>query len=228
MKVFIAVLFLALTQNTVPRNAPDTKVFGIQMGGELAIPECPIDTSGKYSLAPAKRLCFMNTGEEMKTEHTKIEALIAGTDNHTKKRKMSKDPQQSLSSYGPVNSGRVYLDFPLNDQPAMSKGNLLAGWMLDGKLEEIEFSTIGVNDYQLMLDELTKKYGTPTWMQPTEVQNVYGAKLKSGIVGWSFSNLGVVFQGTWQRLDEGRVTISTPKGKSAADARDKAKAGTPL
>jgi hypothetical protein len=231
MRKLLALLLFtgsALAQSNSPGNAQSTKVFDIQLGAPLAMQECPVDTSGKYSFAPSEHLCFMNIGAEMKVQDAQIKALIAGVDNHTKKRSKDKASQAVASPYGPVDSGRVYINFPLNDQPATSKSHLLTGEMLDGKLEEIEFSTIGVGDYELVLDELTKKYGAPSWVQPTEVQNAYGAKFKSGVVGWSFSDLGVVFEGTREKLDEGRVTVSTPKGKAAADARAKAKAGRPL
>jgi hypothetical protein len=216
MKTFVALLLLASAaqaQITVPnRAAPDTKVFGIQMGASLMVPECAkeprVFKEYAYVVDFPKSVCFENT-----------EAVIAAI-GHSER---AKNP----APYGPVINGRVDIRFPIADMPSLSKHSVISGRMQEGKLVELWFAT-SVTEQESVLDGLKKKYGAPSSVLPTKAQNAFGTTINSVIDDWNFDNLSVNFQGTYQTIDEGLVTVFTPEGKAAAAARDKAKAGKPL
>jgi hypothetical protein len=116
---------------------------------------------------------------------------------------------------------RVAIDFPRNEQPSVTLGG---GWfgisatVVDGNVEGIKFGTFGVRNATSVLDALTTKYGKPTDLTTSKVQNGYGASFDAITAVWllpasSDPKLTVVFRSVCEStLDEGCVTIDTPKG----------------
>jgi hypothetical protein len=174
------------TQSTVAQSAPDvktnTKVFGLEIGADLSLPEC--------QRTKLSRNRFIYSGNDRLWCYERLDKGKDGT---------------------PVVNETIEIKFPFGDRPEIVSGLSLIGQILDGRLEGIGFNTLGVENAGEVLKKLTEKYGKPTVSQPVEVQNKMGARFTTVQADWNFSNLIVVFQGVASSLDSGLVTIDTPR-----------------
>jgi hypothetical protein len=170
--------------------APDTKVFGLQIGAELNLPECERTRLSKNS--------FIYRYNDRLWCYQRLDKGKDGT---------------------PVVNETIEIKFPFGDRPQIVSGLSLIGQVMDGKLEGIGFNTLGLTNADDVLQKLTEKYGKPSSSAPYEVQNRMGAKFTSVLAVWNFSNLVVAFNGVSSSLDSGLVTIDTPRCKAAREQK---------
>jgi hypothetical protein len=170
--------------------APDTKVFGLQIGAELNLAEC------------------------QRTKLSKNNFIYSGGDQL-----WCYERHDKAKDGAPVVNETILIKFPFRDRPQIASGMSLVGQVMDGKLEGIGFNTLGVTDADDVLQKLTEKYGTPSSSRRYEVQNRLGAKFTTVQAVWNFSNLVVIFDGVASSLDSGLVTIDTPRCKAAREQR---------
>lgn len=166
--------------------APDLKVFGLQLGSDLSLPECrktSLDGTHDFHYEIVNRLwCYQRTDPNAQT--------------------------QILNEY-------IHIEVPFGDRTPVFPANEIIGYVLNGKLEGMTFRTLGVTSETDVLAKLRAKFGKPTTLATDEVQNLVGAKFESIYATWQFSNLIVELQGTAGRVDQGSVSIRTPLGKAA-------------
>jgi hypothetical protein len=112
----------------------------------------------------------------------------------------------------PLINERITIRFPFDKQPPLVSGTGISACVVDGTLESVSFSTAGMYDQDRVLAELKNKYGVPSTISETKMQNAMGAVFASHYAVWRFLNLSVSFRGTTARIDDGLVTIETKKG----------------
>jgi hypothetical protein len=116
----------------------------------------------------------------------------------------------------------VAIDFPENERPGVTIGGNWLGveaTLIEGNVEGIKFGTFGIKNASFVLDTLTTKYGKPTDLRTSKVQNGFGASFNAFTAFWMLPSpedpkLTVVFWSVCSNtLDEGCVTIDTKKGR---------------
>ncbi len=116
----------------------------------------------------------------------------------------------------------VAIDFPENERPSVTIGGNWMGveaTLIEGNVEGIKFGTFGIKNASSVLGTLTTKYGKPTDLRPSKVQNRFGASFDVFTAFWMLPSpedpkLTVVFWSVCSNtLDEGCVTIDTKKGR---------------
>jgi hypothetical protein len=190
-KVFATIL-LAITLSGIAA-AQDMSVFGIPLGQAFALPEC--EKSEPPSSANGYRYA-----------------------PRPKPRKACFISLAELNIHD-----RVAIDFPENERPSVTIGG---GWfgieatLIEGNVEGIKFGTFGIRNAPSVLEALTTKYGKPTDLITSKVQNGFGASFDVSTAFWVLPGpvdpkLTVVFWSSCSnKLDEGCVTIDTKKGKA--------------
>ncbi|CAN5686819.1 hypothetical protein BH20ACI3_BH20ACI3_08280 [soil metagenome] len=173
--------------------AQDMSVFGIPLGQRLALPEC------EKSETPSSA-------------------------NGYRYEPRPKPRQACFISLAELNiRDRVAIDFAENEKPSVTIGG---GWfgieatVIEGNIEGIKFGTFGIKNASSVLDALTTKYGKPTDLTTSKVQNGFGASFDVFTAFWMLPGpvdpkLTVVFWSSCSsKLDEGCVTIDTKKGRA--------------
>jgi hypothetical protein len=176
-------LLLALC---VSASAADMTAFGLKLGEPFTIPECERMSYG-YSLS-TKALCYQ------KSEYP------------FKKRDKKTPPPPLVTDF-------VSLMFPVREIPDVVAGLDVQALVIDGRLESVAFSTLGITNQERILGKLKEKYGEPTLLQPEKVQNRMGAQYETFTATWKFPNLNITFEGVQSTLDNGVVRIDTDKGR---------------
>jgi len=105
------------------------------------------------------------------------------------------------SSKAPRGIGNVYLD------------------LANGKVQMISVETEGFTVQEVLLGDLTAKYGKPTSLVRNPVQTGAGAKFESIHGVWKKPDLNVEFFGLLGSITEGHISVSTDAGKAAFDKR---------
>jgi hypothetical protein len=104
--------------------------------------------------------------------------------------------------------GTRLIRFSQKDAPQNAKGSI-AAFDSDGLLVGISISTYGVINQKFDLDQLMSKYGKPTRLSYTTVQNGFGARYDIIHGRWDLDKLTVSFDGSIGLLTEGSITIDT-------------------
>jgi hypothetical protein len=86
----------------------------------------------------------------------------------------------------------------------------------DGLLIGFHFLTAGASSQELVLMQLSKKYGAPTHVSKQRAQNSLGASFEALTARWDMADVVVTFSGITDRLDVGEVYIDLP---AAAEMR---------
>ena len=109
------------------------------------------------------------------------------------------------------------IQFPLSQRPRIMAGDTIKCILIAGKLEGIEFKTLGAPDSDRVLTELVNKYGKPSALDRTVVKNRMGAQFDNVDASWNLPNLRVSFLGVIDKIDSGIVTVQTSKGATKFD-----------
>jgi hypothetical protein len=174
------------TQQAAPQH--DMTVFGIALGQDFTIQECPKRKIGRlYMYSPSSgAVCF--------------ERLF-----------------DKVSETGPVVNDSVSIRFPAGETPELMTGLGMIGAVIDGKLEGIGFNTFGIRTQDSDIETLKKKYGDPTTLAPTKVTTRIGASFDAITATWDLPDLYVSFKSAASSIDSGLVNIDTRKGKEHRD-----------
>lgn len=186
-------------------SAPNLDVLGLRLGAEFALPECPIDAPVNSYLSP-----------RYKHPHEMKGAMPCFQQGYSPKPGFVLD-----KNYASV-------DVVIDQLPAGLRQDYLSVKVIDGKIENVSIATYGLNSQAGVLDLLTEKYGTPTVLNRSKVQNRMGAEFDQIDAEWKFSDLSVMFVGMGSKIDMGIVDISTPIADAVATAkREQEKAAAP-
>lgn len=107
------------------------------------------------------------------------------------------------------------LHFSSEDMPKIISGGFVEIMTSDDALIGVRFATSGIKDQAAVLQDLRSKYGVPTSVYTTSVQNSFGATYKVIHAKWKLRGLSVSFDGARDTLDAGRVYIDTPEAVKA-------------
>lgn len=129
-------------------------------------------------------------------------------------------------SYDQAAGGGIFLNFPTQATPAVMSSSVAVVTVKGGNLVGVEFNTLGVTNQDFVLVELSKKYGKPTAMTKSTIQNISGAEFTRLHATWSLPDSYVDFDSAPLTIDLGLVTIVTPAEKRAKDAAEAQKAAS--
>jgi hypothetical protein len=178
----------------------DMKVFGIQMGAPLSLPECSkLKGIGMY-LGTQSQWCW----------------------------EFSLGMPQSKTFTPTPSDGTLLIMFPASDPPSLVSTGPLMAEMRRGTVVEINFRTSGVKDGPDILKALTGKYGKPSSQETREVQNAFGAKFQALAATWRLPGLVVDFDSAPSRIDSGLVVIDLPSFRDERESDAKKSAGKAL
>jgi len=122
---------------------------------------------------------------------------------------------------GPASGARTVV-FTRTEAPPIVRDARLTLLEVGGALAGVRFATPGESAEDVVLGELTAKYGPPSSIHRERVQNLAGAQADTLTALWRGGVVDVTFYGTFGRLDQGQVTIDLPIGSAARRARDAA------
>ena len=203
----------------VKRSAPDTRVFGLRLGAVPSVPECHRDSK---ELGPGR---YQYSGTSYQDEDGKWVFFIADRcyENH----ETYSGPHPTPDNYGegptmgPVRNGDITFRFPITGpDSAAFGGDKIRGEIIEGKLENLLIETSGAKAQIGVLRQLVNKYGKPSSSLRTHLQNGFGAKYEGIEAHWIFTNLIVDFYGIGDKVDEGYVSIYTPKYRAAQKVKE--------
>lgn len=168
----------------------DMKVFGIDLGKPLALPECEFTKAYKnayvYSFKDTE-ICFQHQPAHLEDVWQLTAPVSTPAVNET-----------------------VKITFPLNNQPSIGVGDLQAT-IINGNLEGISMETGGPSLADYDLETLVKKYGEPTVLQRGTASNLMGATLPTVMAIWDSPRLVVTFNSvTPDNITVGSLVIETP------------------
>lgn len=187
-KFIYSFISLLLVFSGTTATAQDVSVFGLQLGAAVSIPECKRDDYG-YALTNSN-ICYQRTP-------------VFGLFDEKKYDKKSPRP--------PLGTEVISINYPFTDRPQIVSGGIEA-FIINSKLEGINFHTNGLSNAELVLEKLKEKYGPPKAVLPEKRQTRYGASFNAFTAVWEMPNLSVLFQSVYGSVESGRVTIGTNKG----------------
>ena len=122
-------------------------------------------------------------------------------------KKICMEPRGLTSSF-------VSVHFPSNERPSLLSTDAVSVKLFIGNLEALGFGTKGFESKETVLQTLEQKYGKPTRLIETKVQNRLGAKFDSFLATWEFADLYVEYEPIYMgSMTEGFIRIETPRAK---------------
>lgn len=100
--------------------------------------------------------------------------------------------------------------FSQKESPAIVKNWQIEAIESNDILVGFEFLTAGIESQDLVLSQLTQKFGKPESLTKRSVQTKFGATFGAVDASWKYGDVSVSFNGTTDRIDFGRVTIDLP------------------
>jgi hypothetical protein len=178
-----------------PHDAPFVTMFGIGLGLPLAIPECVRDRTTGYKFG-IEALCYQRWDVRYSSRNKPIEE--------------------------PFRTGNAEIRFPPSDRPAM--GTTHIGFVIDGRLEQYTFFTLGIKYQELDLKRLIDKFGPPTSIDRSSVETRVGAKFEAIRALWKKEGYIVSFTSADDNIESGTVRVSTDAAveftKKASERQD--------
>jgi hypothetical protein len=98
-------------------------------------------------------------------------------------------------------------------------------YVINGKVAEISQTTLGIEHQDQVLDALQAKFGKPTAITTSKVQNRMGARFDVIDAEWNLHDLEVEFTGATTDLNYGEISITTPEFRAYAREHIKPKPG---
>ncbi|MDR7135251.1 hypothetical protein J2X06_002460 [Lysobacter niastensis] len=195
------------TKPKVPaiQSSPSLDVLGLRLGAEFTLPECPIDPALSRYVGPRYKYAHEMTG-----------SMPCFQQGYAPKPGFVLD--KSYAS----------LEVMIDPLPAGLRQDSIDVKVIDGRIENVSAGTYGLKSQEGLLELLTEKYGSPTTLNHSKVQNRMGAEFNQVDATWKFSDLTITFVGMGSTIDWGIIEISTPKANAVAEAkREEAKAAAP-
>lgn len=106
--------------------------------------------------------------------------------------------------------------FPLERAPLIA-GTTIGTMIKGGRLIGVTFSTLGIEDQDEVLRQLTTKYGKPTTLSRRKVSTAAGAEFEALTATWDLPSGMVLFDSAPSRIDRGRVDVLTTEAKRLRD-----------
>lgn len=175
-----ALLPLGLLISAAPPQELPT-VFGLSLGKPLSIPVC------------ARKLRPDGTPSQFVYQDDPAETCS--------------EPDIQLSD-APWRRGNV--DFPVKRMPLILHINSGYTLIVDGKLEGLEFSTLGYANTNGIIDELTAKFGRPTAVRRITA-SPSGVPVPATHAEWRLLNLHVSYRSIDYSVEYGLLQIETSK-----------------
>lgn len=97
--------------------------------------------------------------------------------------------------------------------------NAVRALVIDGRVEGLWVDTDGFVHQARLLEQLTRKLGTPTKREESEVTAGSGATFTAVSAFWVAPNLNVIFKGLAGRIDEGYISVSSDIGSKHLEAK---------
>lgn len=166
-------------------------VFGLEFGKPLSIPVC------RHAVLPGGAVSITYEQEPAVTCY---------------------EPDIQLSD-APWRRGSV--DFPIKQTPLVSNVNMINTLIINGRLEGLEISTPDHNHTDVVVDELTNKFGKPTEIHHRQAE-VAGIAVPSLEFTWRVHGLTVTYDNIDDDMDYGRLLIETPAMQQLRDAHENA------
>jgi hypothetical protein len=92
--------------------------------------------------------------------------------------------------------------------PSFMKG-LFRAYLKDGLFIGARFATFGINSQDETFTQLANKYGQPSSINRSQVQNLAGATFEAITAEWRHDNIVVTLNGVTDKIDLGEVRIET-------------------
>lgn len=108
--------------------------------------------------------------------------------------------------------------------PPFMKG-LFRAYLKDNLFAGARFSTFGIKSQEEAFVQLTGKYGQPSSITKSKVQNLAGASFEAITAEWIRDEIVVTFRGVTDKIDLGEVQIETKEvfGMKAQQEKQKSK-----
>lgn len=103
------------------------------------------------------------------------------------------------------------VQFPAAEAPLIAKWAYVNAYIIADVVEGIEFPTAGVSSQEVVLAQLSEKFGRPTTINSIPKQNAMGASFKVYEAEWRLPTMTVSFSGALDAIDKGRVEICRPR-----------------
>lgn len=178
------VVFLLLGSLAIaPAVALDNELFGLRLGAELKIPECPRQANAPSSDegAPAVTMTSACFKPKQPTARGRL-------------------------------TGEFDYEMPYASWPGVANDlSPIVGYAMNGRVERVEFRTFGIRNGDEVLRFLEKKYGKPAQLQRENVKSSGGVTFQSIRANWRSPNLFVDFESGREKLDFGWVRVYTKK-----------------
>lgn len=113
----------------------------------------------------------------------------------------------------------AWMLLPANKVPQIMKPRSFKIYSKAGALVGVEFWTYGLRTQAWDIQDLTHKYGAPSFQERIPLANRAGANLNGIIATWALDGLSVSYV-SWMASDEGRVTVLAPAGVAMAKAEE--------
>jgi hypothetical protein len=182
---------LVIAQTTANQKTESRNtVYGQEFGKPLTISECPVTKHGKSAWY---------------TDISSAKELCFQVEGETTLVPLNGKP---------LNNARLRLVAP-NGQ---LMGGVTEAKVVNGKLDELTFTTAGTLNQEHILSILTEKYGEPTEKKVKHLENGYGATVDGIFATWELQSLKVTFMGALT-LSEGKVVIETPRSEKQLEPK---------
>jgi hypothetical protein len=166
-----------------PVSALDNELFGLRLGAALKLPECPREAKAPDNAEDAPAVTLTSACYKMKTAPASGRA-----------------------------GGAFDYEMPYADWPSVANDHFpIVGYVLEGRIECVEFRTFGIRNGDEVLRFLEKKYGQPAQVKQDDIRTASGVTFKSIQANWRFGNLHVDFESGRENRDLGTVRVYTNK-----------------
>ncbi len=118
------------------------------------------------------------------------------------------------------------IQFPANEAPLIAKWTYINAYIMADVVEGIEFPTAGLSSQELVLAQLSEKFGKPTTLTSVTKRNAMGARFEVLEAQWRLPTITISLYGALDTFDKGRVEICRPRLCTARAAADAARGAT--
>lgn len=188
-----AIFALASLAAAPPPKPQSWTVFGLELGKPLSIPMC------KHKVLPGGYV------SQFTYEDDPAETCY--------------EPDIELNGAPPWRRGNV--DFPLKRIPLIVHGSTGFTFIVDGKLEGLQFDTLNHGSTSEIIEELSEKFGRPTSVTRFTA-NPSGIPVPATHAEWQLPNLYVSYRNIDSSVEYGSLLIETTVMQAARRTYDKA------
>lgn len=200
--LFFVVMTVFSTAVFAAENAEaEISFFGIDFNKSISIPEC------HYTMISKLRYLWRNP--KIKEMQGSYSPATSDTGPCYQRNVFTR-----TGSGLPVENEMLAISYPITQEPTTGKN--LTAYVLDGKIQRIEFDTDGIKTQSIVLESLISKLGNPKNIEKPEIQTLSGAKFNSIIATWELANdISAAYVSAPLKITEGGFIIGTRYGISS-------------